>query len=221
MIRTADRTYSRRDLVLYLANKEGGAHVDPSISAHYERLKTQGSGVFSFKEGEKPTPMTKEEHVCLRQIAHELLESLHAIRAGEAPVDDGDDRPTVFRFPVYLFIKAEADTPLNKIKVATVESLDNLLPVFDNERDIVRAKESLVGDYDVKALGSKGFTAFLKQVILPRRIKHLALNPDLVSENARRTVRRISIRHMISELESGYTDEEVEQMVKDGKAKKA
>jgi hypothetical protein len=219
VIKTVDRTYSRRELVLLLANKEGGAHVNPSITAHYEILKSQGSGVVSFKEGEDPIPMTKEEHVCLRQITHELLESLKAIQSGEAPIDDQDDRLTAFRFPVHLFIKAEGDTPLDKIKVATIESLNNLLPVFDNEQDAEKSKRILVGDYDVKPLGKIGFVKILKSVILPRGIEYLTINPDLVSEDER-IIKRFSVIQIISDLESEYTDDEIEQMIKDGQAKR-
>lgn len=220
VIKTADRMYSRRELVLILANKEGGAHVDPALTTDYEKLKNQGSGVVFFKDGEDPKPMTKEEHACLRQIAHELLESLEAIQLGAAPVDDHDDRPTAFWFPVYMFIKAEGDSPLHEIKVATVERLKNLLPVFDNKKDLEKSKEMLVGDYDVKSFGKNGFILFLKHVILPRGIEYLAMNPDLVSEG-RRMTNRISVSQAISDLESDYTDEEVERAVKEGRMKKA
>ena len=41
VMRDADRgTWSRKDLVLTLANKEGGAHVDPSLDDKYERMVT-------------------------------------------------------------------------------------------------------------------------------------------------------------------------------------
>ena len=36
-------TWSRREFVLELANKEGGAHVDPSLNERYERLVHRNS----------------------------------------------------------------------------------------------------------------------------------------------------------------------------------
>ena len=219
VIKTEDRTYSRREIVLLLANKEGGAHVDPKLTFHYEKLKHQGSGIIISRDGEDPKPMTKEEHVCLRQIAYELLESLSAIQSNEAPVDDHDNRALAFKFPVYIFVRAEGTTPINEIKVATIEVLDNLLPVFDNIKDAEKAEKMLRGDYGKKELGKNGFVSFLKHVILPQNIEFLTMNPDLVNEG-KRMIYRIAVTHAIECLENDYKDEEIEQMLKEGKAKR-
>lgn len=220
VIKTKDRTYSRRELVLILANKEGGAHVNPTLTAHFEKLKHEGSGMSISRDGEDPKPMTKEEHACLRQIAYELLESLAAIQSGEAPADDHDDRPAAFNFPLYLFIKAENSTPIHEVKVATIQVLNDLLPVFDNGAAAEKAKQMLQGDYDIKQFGKDGFVKFLKQVALPRQIEFLTLNPDLANEE-RRMIFRFSVISAISSLESEYTDEEIERKLSEGEIKKA
>jgi len=220
VIKTKDRTYSRRELVLLLANKEGGAHVNSTLTAHYEKLKHEGSGVSISLEGENPKPMTKEEHTCLRQIAYELLESLSAIQEGEAPEDDHDDRPTAFNFPVYLFIKGENKTPIHEVNVATIQALNNLLPVFDNKAEAEKAKQALKGDYDLKHFGKESFVKLLRQIALPRQIEFLTLNPDLFNEG-QRMVYRFSVASAISSLESEYTDEEIEQKLSNGEIRKA
>ena len=220
VIKTQDRTYSRRELVLILANKEGGAHVNPTLTAHYEKLKHEGSGIFLSQNGKKPEPMTKQEHTCLRQIAFELIESLVAIQSGEAPVDDHDDRPTAFNFPVYLFIKAKDTTPIQEVKVATIQALNDLLPVFDNESAAEEAKKMLQGDYVLKHFGKDGFVNLLRMVALPNHIEYLTLNPDLNNEGYR-MIHRYSVTSAISSLESEYTDEEIERKLSEGTIKRA
>lgn len=65
--------FSRSDLILALANKDGGSHVDPMIPVAYARFREAGLGMqpgFDGKRGVYP-----ERHA-VRQIAHEVLKSL-------------------------------------------------------------------------------------------------------------------------------------------------
>jgi hypothetical protein len=65
--------FTRRDLVLFLANKVGGAHVDPKLDEAYVALTRQGSiGWNSISKG-KSLPLI--ETASMRQIAYELLTS--------------------------------------------------------------------------------------------------------------------------------------------------
>lgn len=72
-----DRTWSRKELVLALAHKEGGAHVDPLLDETYEALaKRNGVGWVGYSDGE-PHPFTGNVvAAAVRQVAHEALESL-------------------------------------------------------------------------------------------------------------------------------------------------
>ncbi len=216
VINTQERTYSRRELVLILANKEGGAHVDPKLTAHYENLKNKGSGFTIIKDGSAPKRMTQEEHACLRQIAYELLETIKHINSGDAPEADQDMRPLVFRFPVYLFIKAEPDTPIGEIELATIQKSNNLLPVFDNESDAKIAETMLRGDYKLQKLGKNGFIRLLKYIALPKNIENLTFNPDAAGEG-QKYLPIIPILSLVSDLERDYTDGEVEDMLKNEK----
>ena len=76
---------TRRKLVLYAANNDGGAHVDYALDAEYERL-VDGMGVtVSFTDVDETTklplmePMVEElrsTHLAgLRQLAYEVLNS--------------------------------------------------------------------------------------------------------------------------------------------------
>ncbi len=74
--------FTRKDLVLALANTDGGAHVDPTLDSEYYALTRKGTfGTIRvvptedpkvFKRVETPSPVA----VTLRQIGHETLKSL-------------------------------------------------------------------------------------------------------------------------------------------------
>jgi hypothetical protein len=73
--------FTRIEIILALANKDGGAHVDPKINAVYESLKKEGSGLRKLnfdpvKGFSDAGPIVKIEQVCARQIAYELLASI-------------------------------------------------------------------------------------------------------------------------------------------------
>jgi len=68
--------FSRRDLVLAVANKDGGAHIDPELDKRYQEVSRLNALGWSFtvngikKDFGNPVLMT------IRQIAYELVESL-------------------------------------------------------------------------------------------------------------------------------------------------
>ncbi|HTE40761.1 MAG TPA: hypothetical protein VK629_08020 [Steroidobacteraceae bacterium] len=66
-------TFSRRELVLSVADQDGGAHVDPEIDAKYARLsKTMEFGALETKDGViRPIPLIELAHI--RQITYEVL----------------------------------------------------------------------------------------------------------------------------------------------------
>ncbi len=68
---------SRRDIVLAMADKDGGAHVDPSLDEIYSRLSRSNSlGQYALVQGEAPYPFKNPERATVRQIAHEILKTL-------------------------------------------------------------------------------------------------------------------------------------------------
>jgi len=68
--------FSRKDICLYLANKEGGAHVDARIDEKFERLRKANAAGW-IMEGDPAKTIHAGDHVpaTMRQIAHELLKS--------------------------------------------------------------------------------------------------------------------------------------------------
>jgi putative PIN family toxin of toxin-antitoxin system len=68
---------TRKDVVLSVANQDGGAHIDPSLNDAYAALSRQKSISWIFSDGRSERPMSgKIELVSIRQIAHEVLTTL-------------------------------------------------------------------------------------------------------------------------------------------------
>ena len=66
----------RVQLVLAAANKDGGAHVDPSLTPEYESLAAVGAlGRFEIKDaaGQRTSPVMDAHLVFLRQLGQEVL----------------------------------------------------------------------------------------------------------------------------------------------------
>ena len=71
------RLLSRRDIVLGLANKDGGAHVAPSLDAKYADLSRRNSLAWVISTaGGISDPEYGPEYACMRQITFELRKSI-------------------------------------------------------------------------------------------------------------------------------------------------
>lgn len=69
--------FSRRDLVLTMANKDGGAHIDPVITDKYADITRKNSIGWKGAMGNATfQPIPHLEKAAIRQIAHEVLKSL-------------------------------------------------------------------------------------------------------------------------------------------------
>jgi hypothetical protein len=67
---------SRRDIILTMADQDGGAHVDPCINRYYSRLKNGQSLGHAYSNGSGWSNMQGAELASVRQITHEVLKSL-------------------------------------------------------------------------------------------------------------------------------------------------
>ena len=70
------KKFSRRDIILALSNKDGGAHVDPSLDSFYADLTRKNSLGWSFLKGDLVEDIIGAELATVRQIAYELLKTL-------------------------------------------------------------------------------------------------------------------------------------------------
>jgi hypothetical protein len=68
--------FTRRQLVLTLANREGGTHVDPVLDPAYATLTRKHSMALSYRFNDKEGEFSGIEHASVRQIAHEVILSL-------------------------------------------------------------------------------------------------------------------------------------------------
>lgn len=72
------RTLCRRELVLNVADTDGGAHVDPELEEAYMAISRENSLGWIFSDGTVSAPAGgRPELACMRQIAHELLSTIH------------------------------------------------------------------------------------------------------------------------------------------------
>lgn len=63
--------------MLYVADQDGGTHVDPKIGEDYAKLSRQNSMGRLYKKGaEEWKPVENPHLVTVRQIAHEVLKTL-------------------------------------------------------------------------------------------------------------------------------------------------
>jgi hypothetical protein len=69
-------TFNRRELVLALANKDGGAHVDPDLDQAYADLTRNNSVGWVFSNGTDSSPINEVELYSVRQIAYEVIASV-------------------------------------------------------------------------------------------------------------------------------------------------
>ena len=69
-------TFSRKDLILSVCNKDGGAHIDPKLDKAYADLTRFGSAREKYFHGEEEKQIvTPAELATIRQIGHEVLKS--------------------------------------------------------------------------------------------------------------------------------------------------
>lgn len=77
---------SRRDIVLALANKDGGVHVDPTLGRSYGRLSRQNSAGWTLHtSGGSLGPIEGIERESMRQIAWEVQETLRRRESDDSP----------------------------------------------------------------------------------------------------------------------------------------
>lgn len=81
--------FTRRQLVCWMANEDGGSHVDPGLTAAYHHLSRNNAlGFFLQTPGSGDIPLLGAIDATIRQIAHEVLrtfqrrhpELLHSVR---------------------------------------------------------------------------------------------------------------------------------------------
>lgn len=81
------RRFHRRDLILNVADTDGGAHVDPGLDEAYLDLSRNNSLGWILSDGNVEQPFPPPVMPCVRQIAHELLETLRAKAVGSVAVN--------------------------------------------------------------------------------------------------------------------------------------
>ncbi len=77
------RKFCRRELVLHVADTDGGAHVDPELEESYMAISRENSLGWFFGNGNVVFALEgRPELACMRQIAHEFLSTIHQFVPG-------------------------------------------------------------------------------------------------------------------------------------------
>lgn len=74
--------FTRKDVVLAVANKDGGGHIDPELDAPFANLTRFNSMGWYFEIVGEMSPKAPENNIAfasIRQIAYELLQSLEIL----------------------------------------------------------------------------------------------------------------------------------------------
>ena len=77
LIDKENKNFTRKNIILYLANKDGGSHVDPKLDKKYAELSRNNSiGWMRFENGKDASSINGVELATVRQIGHEILKTL-------------------------------------------------------------------------------------------------------------------------------------------------
>lgn len=75
IIRDKKNVFTRKEIILHVADKDGGAHVDPKLEGDYAELSRNNSLGNFATHGSVTTPLMRPELATVRQIAHEILKT--------------------------------------------------------------------------------------------------------------------------------------------------
>ena len=97
---TQGNRFSRKALVLNMADTDGGAHVDPSLTMEYASISRENSLGISGKamKSNNFAPALHPERAAIRQISHEILKTLKPGYKKSILV-----RPDIIQYNVLLF----------------------------------------------------------------------------------------------------------------------
>jgi hypothetical protein len=68
--------FTRKEIILYVANQDGGAHIDPSLDEKYVKLSRFNSLGWRKVVRGVDTPFERPDYASIRQITHEVLKTL-------------------------------------------------------------------------------------------------------------------------------------------------
>ncbi|MBI5869513.1 MAG: SEC-C domain-containing protein [Actinobacteria bacterium] len=86
-------SFTRRELVLDIANTDGGAHVDGALRKEYDDLSRGNSTGWVAFDSNNERPLLGVELASIRKIAEELLQSLRSRKFNPAKVGRNDPCP--------------------------------------------------------------------------------------------------------------------------------
>ncbi len=106
IVAVPNESFTRKDIVRYVADQDGGAHVDSELSEKYAKLSRQNSLGRLHREGGESAPWQPYENpefATIRQITHEVLKTLrvpnYAFQAKIPPGGSIGNVEAIFAYP--------------------------------------------------------------------------------------------------------------------------
>lgn len=84
VVKAKDASYTRKDIILAVANTDGGAHVGTDIPESYLNLSRDNQFIWQTQDPGMPFPNQPEQPI-LRTLAYEMLLSLKKYATSSAP----------------------------------------------------------------------------------------------------------------------------------------
>jgi hypothetical protein len=92
VMKIEEHVWSRKQLVLTLANRDGGAHVDPLLDEDYYRLSRQNLLGWHYGDGVRHVPATgNPAAAAVRQITYEVLDTFGRTQPNVVPKQAAPD----------------------------------------------------------------------------------------------------------------------------------
>lgn len=112
----SDTSFTRKELVRFIVNKDGGAHIDPELNEKYYNLKNDIYSLQATKMPNMPGIPFKELHLALlRQVVHETLMSFKKMNF----IKDYDPEKNCFNMKNNIFPLHVTQMTINEGKSAT------------------------------------------------------------------------------------------------------
>lgn len=120
------------------------------------------------------------EGPCLLDLSGDgKIEMKNMILTGISDSSNTSKNTIMFKWPLYLYIDTEDNTPFGDIELMVIQG-PNFLPLFSTEESAKRKGAELIPSrYKLKSLGSNGLIMLLENVALAKGITHAVLDPDL------------------------------------------
>lgn len=105
--------------------------------------------------------------------------------------------PTMFKWPIYVYVEANDDTLLSDVNIAVIQGL-NVLPIYLSEAEAIRlTSDKIPSQFKLQGFYQKGFLELLKNAAIPKGITKATLNLNANSKFQYHSIQLIDLEQFI------------------------